>query len=258
MTLPRLLHRIVAFATRRPALVVGVTAILALAGTALALRLEPDAGTDTLVGEGSASFTATETYRERFGDDAIIVLVRGDLSRLVLTSDIQRLLGLEGCISGNAPEGATPPGGPRGPCAQLARTKPVKVVFGPGTFINESVAQIADEFTAQQAEARREGRRVARAARKLALGRGMSKAEADRLARQAAELRQAQFLTEAIKLGLRYGLRGPPTLNDPAFVSRLVFSDAEVGEPKARFAYLFPTPESALIQVRLRPELSNA
>ena len=32
----------------------------------------------------------------------------------------------------------------------------------------------------------------------------------------------------------------------------------EVGEPKPRFAYLFPSRRSALIQVRLRPELSDA
>ena len=31
-----------------------------------------------------------------------------------------------------------------------------------------------------------------------------------------------------------------------------------VGQPKTRFAYLFPSPNSALIQVRLRPGLSEA
>src|SRR5688500_3811994 len=107
----------------------------------MALRLEPSAATDTLVGSGTAEYKATQDYREKFGDDAVIVLVQGELSQLVLTSDLQRLLGLEGCISGNVPEGVTPRGGPDGPCARLGEAKPVKVVFGPGTFINESVRQ---------------------------------------------------------------------------------------------------------------------
>ena len=52
-----------------------------VAGLALALRLQPDAGVDTLVGTSSPAYAATQTLRERFGDDAIIVLVRGDLQQ---------------------------------------------------------------------------------------------------------------------------------------------------------------------------------
>ena len=81
------------------------------AGAALALRLAPSAATATLVGSGSDAGRATTVAHERFGDDAVYVLVRGDLPRLVLTSDLNRLLGLEGCLSGNVPEGVAPPGG---------------------------------------------------------------------------------------------------------------------------------------------------
>ena len=252
-----MLARIVAASARRPVPVLAAVAVLVLAGAALALRLEPSAATDTLVGSGTAEFRATEDYRKKFGDDAIIVLVEGELSRLVLTADLQRLLGLEGCISGNVPKGVTPLGGPDGPCARLGEAKPVKVVFGPGTFINESVRQISNEFAAQQRQAKRESRKVAKAARKLALARGLSAAEADRLAQEAARLRQAQFLTQALQLGLKYGLRQAPSLDDTTFVSRIVFSDRAVGEPKARFAYLFPDRDSALVQVRLKPGLTD-
>ena len=86
--------------------------------TARVFGLEPETGTDTLVGRGSDTYEATERYYERFGDDAVIILVRGDLSKLTLTSDLGRLLGLEGCVSGNVPSGVTPRGGPDGPCAQ--------------------------------------------------------------------------------------------------------------------------------------------
>ncbi len=247
-----------AAAVRRPVAVLAAAALLVLIGAVLALRLEPSAATDTLVGSDTPEYKATQRYHQRFGDDAVIVLVRGPLPRLVLTSDIERVLGLEGCISGNLPAHVSPRGGPGGPCGRLAKTKPVKVVFGPGTFVNESVSQIADEFSSQQAQSQRDALKVARAARRLALARGMAPAQADKLAAQAAQLRQAQFIRDVVRLGIKYGISRPPTLNDRAFVSKLVFSDSRAGTPKARFAYLFPTPDSALIQVRLRPELSEA
>jgi hydrophobe/amphiphile efflux-3 (HAE3) family protein len=249
---------VVGAAVRRPVAVLAAVALVVLVGAVFALRLEPSAATDTLVGRGTAEYKASQHYHDRFGDDAVIVLVRGPLARLVLTSDIERVLGLEGCISGNLPKGVTPRGGTTGPCAQLARTKPVKVVFGPGTFINESVSQITDQFNQQSAKAKRESAQVARAARKLALARGMSRARAEQLGRQAAQLRQAQFARDVIQLALRYGITRPPTLNDTTFVSKLVFANQGApGTPKAKFAYLFPTPDSALIQVRLRPDLSE-
>ncbi len=93
-----------------------LTVLLALAGVACATQLKPDAGIDTLVGTEGPSYAATTTYRERFGDDPIIVLVRGPLTKLLLSQDLGRLLGLEGCIAGNLPAGATPPGGAAGPC----------------------------------------------------------------------------------------------------------------------------------------------
>src|SRR4051794_38330718 len=254
----RALASVVGAAARRPVTVLAVTTVLVLAGAALALRLTPAAGTDTLVGRGTSEFKATDRYHKQFGDDAVIVLVRGPLTKLVLTSDIERVLGLEGCIGGNVPSGVTPRGGKNGPCAELGRTRPVKIVFGPGTFINESVGQIDDQFVRQQQQARRDAGKVATAARKLALARGMSRAQADQLASQARQLRQAQFARDVIQLALKYGLTSAPKLNDPNFVARLVFSDgSRPGTPKARFAYLFPTRDSALIQVRLKPDLSD-
>jgi hydrophobe/amphiphile efflux-3 (HAE3) family protein len=253
------MERIARAAVRRPGLVVALTALLALGGGALALGLQPSAATDTLVGRGSDTFQATERFNERFGEDAIIVLVREDLPQLVLTPDVGRLLGFEGCVSGNLPRQVTrPPGGPNGPCAQLARDKTVQVVYGPGTFINESVRQIQEQFAGQQrAQAARE-KRAARAARRLAAARGLSKARQERLAKQAVQLVRAEYFRDTLRLALNYGIRSVPRLNDPAFVSQLVFDPARgPNVPKARFAYLFPSSKAALVQVRLRPGLSD-
>ena len=69
----------------------------------------------------------------------------------------------------------------------------------------------------------------------------------------------AQFTEETLRLALRYGLTSIPSLDNIDFVSQLVFDPSRgVGQPKARFAYLFPSDNAALIQIRLKPTLSEA
>ena len=91
------------------------------------------------------------------------MLVKGNLQQLVLSSDIERLLGLEGCLSGNVPGGALgAEGGANGPCGQLARAQTVKVVFGPGTFVNEAADQIDEQLTAQTSSAEAQAKQAER------------------------------------------------------------------------------------------------
>jgi len=239
--------------------VLALVAVLAVAGAVLALRLEPSAGTGTLVGSGSDSFQATERYHERFGDDAVVILVRGDLQRLVLTQDLERMLGLEGCISGKVPRNVDPPGGPQGPCAALATGRPAQVVYGPGTFINEAVRQLQEEFRARQTANARKAKKAGEDARKLAASKGRSRPEQAKLGKQAEKLVEAEFVRDSLQIAVRYGIKDLPRVNDPDFVSSLVFDPSRGPRtPKARFAYLFPNSRSALIQVRLRPNLSDA
>jgi hydrophobe/amphiphile efflux-3 (HAE3) family protein len=259
MRLSGLLRAVMGAAARRPLLVGLAVGLLALAGGVLALRLQPTAATDTLVGRGSASFAATERLHQRFGDEAVYVLVREPVTQLTLTSDILRVQGLEGCISGNAPKGAVPPGGSDGPCAQLAASKPAKVVFGPGTFLNEAIGQIQDEFKAESTARAAQAKRAATAARALARAQHKSPAQVRRYGEQAKQLVEAEFARNVIALALKYGIRSAPQLNDPSFVSKIVFDDTKgPGVPKGRFAYIFPNRNSALIQVRFRSDLSES
>ncbi len=253
-------ERIVRAVTRRPLLVLAVTALLALAGAALALRLEPSAATDTLVDSDSAAFKATERFKADFGDEAVVVLVRGELANTLLTDDLGRVLRLEGCLSGNVPDtkkglGKLPP-----VCREIAEAKPAKVVFGPATFINTAVNGIVDEVARREAISRRQAAAAARAARKLSARRGDPPAEQERLARAASEAVSVQFTQYVIQLGLRYGLSDIPRIDDPGFVSAMVFdsSAGDPGVPKSRFAYLFPSPNAAMITIRLKPNLSDA
>jgi hydrophobe/amphiphile efflux-3 (HAE3) family protein len=252
------LGRVARTVTDHPIATVAVVVALALVGLALALRLEPSASTDTLVGRDTETFKATERFRDRFGDDAVIVLVRGDLQRTVLTEDLQRLIALEQCLSGTAPAGARaelPP-----VCHQLAREKPAQVVYGPGTFINVAVQEIQKGFRGRQAQAAEEAKVVGNSAVKAARQRGDSKAEQERFRKAAEEAVLQRFTQEALQLGLRYGLSlANPSVTNPEFVSQLVFDTSKgPGIPKARFAFLFPSPNAAMVQFRLRPDLSDA
>ncbi|HEY6778678.1 MAG TPA: MMPL family transporter [Thermoleophilaceae bacterium] len=252
--------RVVRGVTRRPLPVLALTAALALGGGALALRLEPSTATETLVDRGSPTFEATQRFKRDFGDEAVLVLVRGELARTVLTSDLGRVLRLEGCLSGNVPD--TPQGLGNLPrvCREIAELRPAKVVYGPGTFINTAANQIAGEFTKRQRATRRRAARAARAARRLSQRRGDPPAEQERLARSASDAVNAQFQSDVLRLALRYGLTDVPRIDSPDFVSTLVFDSAsgEPGVPKSRFAYLFPSKNAALIQIRMRPDLTDA
>ena len=234
-----------------------ITALLALGGAALALRLEPSAATETLVDRGSDSFQATERFKRDFGDEAVLVLVRGELAKTVLTDDLGRMLSLEGCLSGNVPDTKRGLGNLPPVCREIAELKPAKVVFGPGTFINTSVNEIVEEYARRQRANQRQAAQAAEAARKLSRRRGDPPSEQARLAKAAFEAVTAQFIQQTLALGLRYGITGVPRIDDPQFVARLVFGTS-TDTPKSRFAYLFPSRNAAMITIRLRPDLSDA
>ena len=186
--------------------------------------------------------------------------MRGELPDILLTSNLGRLIGLEGCLSGNKPEGGEAPGGRGSPCDRLAELKPVQVVYGPGTFANASAGEIRTQIERQSSAKAAEAERAARAARKVARGQGKSRAEQERLATSARQLVYAGFVRDLLQINLRYGLglTGLPSVDDPNFVSALYFDPSRgATTPKARFAYLLPSTDAAVVQVRLKPDLSD-
>ncbi len=248
-------ERIVRAVARRPSVPLVAVAVLAIAGTLLALRLEPSTGTDTLVSRGSGGYEETERFKRDFGDDAVVVLVKGDLQRTLLTSDIGRLIRLEGCLSGNVPAK-----GLRdlpAACRELAELEPAKVVLGPGTFVNTSVEAIGQGLQSLLEGARRQANRADRTARTRARRQGLGPEEQARLAQEARRRVAARSQQQLLGLGLRYGVTRIPSVDSPEFVSTLAF-ESDGKTPKARFSYLFPSSDAALIQMRLRPDLSDA
>src|SRR4051794_9434779 len=249
--------RITAAASRRPLLTLALVALLSFGGAMGALLgLHSSTSTDTLIDKSSSSYDATAKYRDLFGGDPVVIMAKGDLRHTVESSDLGRLLQLEGCLAGNVPAKGLktlPP-----VCTTLAKEHPVKVVYGPGTFVNTAAGEILDGFSTRKNQKAQEAAQAAEAARKLAARRGFSKARQTQLANEASQLVYAQFTRDILALALKYGFTGLPSLDNVDFVDNLVFDDTKGScTPKARFAYLFPNCKAALIQVRLKPGLSD-
>ncbi|HSZ14673.1 MAG TPA: MMPL family transporter [Solirubrobacteraceae bacterium] len=260
MNASRVLSALAGGAARRPRLVLAIAVVLGVGAAGLALRLKPTAATSTFVSSSSSQYQATQRYYRSFGEEPIAVLVKGNLQQLVLSSDLERLLGLEGCLSGNVPASALgAEGGANGPCGQLSRAKTVKVVFGPGTFLNEAAEQIGKQLASETRHAEAEARQAERSVYRAALAHGLPTAEARTLGRQASKVALAGFKSSLVTQALEYGLTAVPSIEDANFVSNVVFDSTKpAGTPKSRFAYLFPSPDAALVSVRMKAGLSEA
>jgi hydrophobe/amphiphile efflux-3 (HAE3) family protein len=247
-------------AARRPRLVIAIAVLLGLGGAGLALRLRPTAATSTLVSSSSSEYRATQRFYRNFGEEPIAVLVKGNLQQLVLSSDLERLLGLEGCLSGNVPvQALAAEGGSDGPCGRLTRAKTVKVVFGPGTFLNEAAEQIDKQLALETKQAEAQAKQADSSVYRAALARGLALAQARTLGRQASDVVLAGFKSSLVTEALEHGLETLPSIEDPSFVSNVVFDSTKAaGTPKSRFAYLFPSPDAALVSVRMKAGLSEA
>jgi hypothetical protein len=246
-------------AARRPLLVVVVATLLGMAGAGLAVGLRPTASAETFVGKDSASYQATEAYDRHFGQEPIEVLVQGNLRKLLLgKGELERLAGLEGCIAGKVPKSAWGrEGGADGPCASIARLGTVRFVIGPGTFVAAAAEEIDAGLQATVHSAERLADAAGKAVREEAVRKGKSEAEAKRLARVTKSAYVTGAVAEVATLAGEYDLKGVPSLEEHSFVSKVVFDPPpDQSTPKARFAYLFPSPDAALISIRLKSGVS--
>ncbi|HMI81110.1 MAG TPA: MMPL family transporter [Solirubrobacterales bacterium] len=213
--------RVAAWAARHARPLLAVTLAVAVLAGLGATQIPTDAGVDTLADADSATYEATQQVREEFGEEPIVVLVKGELPQLLLTPNVFRLLRLEGCLSGKVPKGAKPL---PGPCTELAEMHAVEFLTGPATFLNESVVQIENQ-----------------------------------LRRLAEHVPAERFREYLLAVATKYGITSAPAIDNEEFVATVVFDLARPrGTPKARLAYLFPNARSAQIVIRLKPDLSEA
>ncbi len=256
-------ERVAIVAVRRPWLVIVPLVLLTGAGVFAATRLKTSTGTDTLVSKGSSEYKATQDFHQEFGDEPVIVLAKEDLRKLVLTKDLEPLFELEECFAGGTQLAAALPHRTKQPlppvCDRIARLHPSRSVFGPGTFLYLSVAGIQQALQGQIGGAGQAARAAGATAKKRAAQRGASPAEQQAAANAAAQQVLSQFQQGLVSVALKYGITSIPRLDDPNFVSRVVFDQSKpAGTPKERFGYLFPNKDAAQIIIRLRPDLTDA
>ncbi|HEY2438733.1 MAG TPA: MMPL family transporter, partial [Solirubrobacteraceae bacterium] len=265
-------ERLSGAAARRPVLTVGIVLALAVAGGLLALGLRPSAGIDTFVRASSPSYRATADDERHFGDQAVVILIHESLPNLVETKDLGTLTQLEACLAGQyavpnttlhaftpAPAGSHAPyGGWASPCGKLMKSRATQVVYGPGTFLNRAVAAVNTQIGSVMSSVNTATHAAETRAYQLAIGKGMNRKQALAEANAAGQLEYQQQLQTLEQMAVSSGINGTPSIDDPQFVPQIVFDQTRgVNQPKARFAYLFPNKNSALIQVRLRSSLSD-
>jgi hydrophobe/amphiphile efflux-3 (HAE3) family protein len=256
-------ERVAGVCVRWPWLVIVPIVLLTGAGIFAATRLDTGAGTDTLVSKGSSEYKATQDFHEKFGDEPVIVLVKEDLRKLVLTQDLEPLFELEECFAGGTQLAEALPHRQKQPlpavCDQIAKLRPSRSVFGPATFLYLSVAGIQQALQGQIGGAQAQAQAAAEQARKAAAKRGASTSEQQAAANAAGQQVLGQFQQSLIQVALQYGITSIPRLDDPDFVSKVVFDQSKpAGTPKERFGYLFPNKDAAQIIVRLRPDMTDA
>jgi hydrophobe/amphiphile efflux-3 (HAE3) family protein len=267
----RTLERLARAAAGRPAVTLGIVLALALGGGALALRLKPNTSSSTFVSASSRSYQASLDDYKHFGGDPVVILIREPLTDLVETKDLATLSQLEACLAGQvvvanqqlaaftpAAPGSQPPyGGWASPCGKLMKAQPAQVVYGPGTFLNRAVAAVNEEITQITTGAQQAIASAKQSAYKLALAKGLSHSQAVQAENAASELESQTQESNLMQMYLDSGISGMPSIDDPQFIPQIVFDQTRgVNQPKSRFAYLFPSKDSALIQVRLKASLS--
>jgi uncharacterized protein len=255
-----LMARIAGRAVERPVPVIVAAVLLALIGAIAALRLEADRSPSSLVDKGSTTYAQTQAFYDRFGDEPVEILVKGDLRQLLLTSNVEKLLALEGCLSGKAKGGQVLNDQPApAPCAEIAKLDPSAVVFGPATFLNQFAIQ-ANKLLQQQSQASViRARQAAQRALARAKRQGYGTAQQQQAAVAAYQEVLQKFRQQLVNLALNYGQTGPPQLNDQRYVESVICDPSlPVCQPKARLAAIVPSAKGALISVRLRPGLSDA
>jgi hypothetical protein len=201
----------------------------------------------------------------------VIILIKESLPNLVETKDLATITELEACLAGQyvtanqslrafTPAASHAPyGGWSSPCGGLMRMKPAQVVYGPGTFLNRAVAAVNSEIGAMMQGVTTSVKTAEAGAFRLAKGKGESNRQALQTATSAGKLEYQQQLQTLEQLALNSGITSLPSIDSPQFIPQIVFDQTRgVNQPKARFAYLFPTKNSALIQVRLKASLSDA
>jgi predicted RND superfamily exporter protein len=209
--------------------------IVTVGAVALAAGLRPSASPALLADPSSPVGRETPKQEQAFGDEPIIMSIKGDLAtRTLVGTDLLHLVNLEG---------------------KAAELPGVRSVYGPGTFLNASLIQIQQVLEREIGPIAKTAGDAARAASAKARREGKSVAAADAIGEQARIDSLGARKQDYLDLMVRLGSTGIPSLTNRNFVLSVVFGAG--AQPKARFSWLFPDKDHALVLVRPEPGLQG-
>ena len=231
--------------TRRPLPVLAVTARARAGGRGAGAAARAERGHRHAGRPRLGHLKDTERFKKDFGDEAVVVLVRGDLQNTMLTSDLGRLIRLEGCLSRQragqqAGAGSLPPVVPR--ASRSSKPGEGRVRAG---HVHQHRGQ-PDQRRARQAGRPGAGTGASRRPRRRGgcrSGAATPPAEQERLAAGGRAGRAApKFISDVARARRSAtGISGVPRIDDPSFVSALVF-DRNAGAGSAEVALRVPVP----------------
>ncbi|MBN8870203.1 MAG: MMPL family transporter [Solirubrobacterales bacterium] len=228
----RLFGRVASALARRPWPVLVLAALLAAVSIWAASGMGSQKVTDAFFDRDSTAYKQTARADQSFGSDPVVILVKGPLEDTLSAYNLNRLATLETCVAGRIRRG-------RGElfrtCRQITDLKPAEVIAGPATFLGRAVAGITEVYN-----------------RQIKRLQSFPDTPAGQAARNRLIARAAQIISQ-------YGITEAPSLEDRAFVRRVVFGEGGVkAGPKPKLNYLFPSPDAAQIVIRLRSDLTDA
>ena len=192
------------------------------------LRLDVAATVDSFLTPDDPAVAELSSYARSFGGDPVVVILRSEQPRGLLTGDGQlvREIQLEG---------------------RLASLPDVAAVYGPGTILNQ-IATVSQNLLVRIG-ANRDAIRARAEARARASGASeASIAKAVDAASAAFDRRYGALITQGMPAGL-------PTMRNPKFAEAVIFDQS--GEPRPRWSFVVPDTHAIAILVRPREGLDE-
>jgi predicted RND superfamily exporter protein len=210
----------------------GLLVLLAMGLIALCtgglLRLDVAATVDSFLAPDDPAVAELSSYARSFGGDPVVVILRSEQPRGLLTGDGQLVkeIQLEG---------------------RLASLPDVAAVYGPGTILNQ-IATVSQNLLVRIGASRDAIRARAEARARASGASGASIAKAADAASAAFDRRYGALITQGMPAGL-------PTMRNPRFAEAVIFD--KTGEPRPRWSFVVPDAHAIAILVRPREGLDE-
>ncbi len=221
---------------KRPRLALVVVTVLSVVFGYVGWRLASfDTAADTIVDPGSAAFQHEIVYENTFGADPVVVLVQGDVQKILGGQGLQQLIRIEANMSSPAN-------------TRLG----VQSLYGPTSIATVSAVAAEGSLLARVQQAEQVAQKKAFDEAKAG---GATDADATTQANKAATDAGTAVLNNASKDFPEIAAIGLPSADNPRWTSA-IFLDAK-GNPKPRFSAVVPDPTHILITGRLSPTTSQ-